>query len=270
MRDIFYDKRVAITVSILLFFILCAVFAPFLTSFDIDASDIVERLCKPSYEHWLGCDLNGADVWTALLYGARVSLYVGAVAVVCSMGVGVSLGLIAGFFGGWIESIIMRAVDLVMAFPGILLALALASVLGPNVHNVILAITLTGWTSSARVVRAMVLSLKEREYVLACRALGGSNFRIITRHIFPQLTSILFIQVTFSLSGAILVESTLSFLGLGVNSNTPTWGALINQGRTVLQDAPHLSLAPGIALFIFILCLNILGDALRDYFDFQS
>lgn len=270
MFNIFYDKRIFVTTSVLMVFVLCALFAPLLTSFPVDASDIVERLCRPNLEHWLGCDLNGADVWTALLYGARISLYVGAAAVVCSMTLGVSLGLIAGFFGGWVESFIMRCVDLVIAFPGILLALALASVLGPNVHNVILAITLTGWTSSARVVRAMVLSLKEREYVLACRALGGSNFRIITRHIFPQLTSVLLIQVTFSLSGAILVESTLSFLGLGVNSNTPTWGALINQGRTVLEDAPHLSLAPGIALFLFILCLNILGDALRDHFDLQN
>ena len=264
------DKRIAIAASVIGTIVICALCAPYLTSYDVDASDIVERLCKPNREHWLGCDLNGADVWTAILFGARISLYVGSAAVLCSMGVGVTLGLIAGYFGGIIESMIMRAVDLVMAFPGILLALALAAVLGPNVHNVILAITLTGWTSSTRVVRAMVLSLKEREYVLACRALGGSNFRIITRHILPQLTSILLIQVTFSLSGAILVEATLSFLGLGVNSNTPTWGSLINQGRTVLQDAPHLSLAPGIALFIFILSLNILGDALRDRFDNQN
>lgn len=246
---------------------LCAALAPFFAPTAPDFVDLTLRLLPPGAGHPLGCDINGSDILTSLLYGARTSLYVGVLTVVLSLTLGVSIGLVSGYKGGWIDQLFMRTVELLMAFPGILLAMAIAAVLGPSVHNVVIAITATGWTSSARIMRGQVLSIRERDFVSAIKALGAGDVRILTRHILPSAWSPLVVHGTFSLSGVILVEASLSFLGLGAQGASPTWGALLNQGRTVLTEAPHVALAPGIALMLLILALNFLGDALRDLLD---
>jgi len=261
------DPRVIIAGCVLGFASITAVFAPWLAPFDPQDMDISLRLAPPSSAHWLGCDLNGGDVLTAMIYGARTSLYVGFLTVLLSLTIGVAVGLVAGYKRGAVDTIFMRLVDLLMAFPGILLAMALTALLGPSVHNVVLAIAATGWTSSARLVRGQVLSVAQRDFVVACRALGARDFRILFKHVFPATWSPLVVHATFSLSGVILIEASLSFLGLGAQDSAPSWGAILGQGRTVLMEAPHLSLAPGLAIMLIVLALNFLGDALRDTLD---
>ncbi len=261
------NPRIIFGASILLVAITISMLAPWLAPYPADAMDITKRLAPPSYEHWLGCDLNGADILTAIMYGGRTSLYIGFLTVCLTLSIGVLVGLVSGYWRGWIEHGLMRLVDILMAFPGILLAMALAALLGPNVHNVVLAIAATGWTSAARLVRGQVLTLREREYVTASRALGATDARIIFRHILPGTVSTLLIHATFSLSAVILIEASLSFLGLGAQDGPPSWGALLNQGRAALTEAPHLSLAPGAAIALIVLSLNFVGDALRDIFD---
>jgi peptide/nickel transport system permease protein len=248
-----------------------ALFAPWLAPSDPMDMDIALKLSPPSLEggpaHWLGYDLNGASLLTAMLYGARTSLVVAIATVFVSLSLGVMIGLIAGFRGGWWDMILMRLVDIIMAFPGILLAMALAALMGPSLSNVILAMAATGWTSSARLIRGQTLSIREREYVTAAYSLGARPWRILFLHVFPATLSPLLVHATFSLSGVIIIESSLSFLGLGAQDGFPSWGALLGQGRTVLQEAPFLSLIPGLAMASLVMSLNFLGDALRDILD---
>jgi peptide/nickel transport system permease protein len=180
------------------------------------------------------------------------------------------MGLWTGFLGGPLDFFVMRIVDILMAFPGILLALLLSSILGPNIHNVVFAIAATGWISTARIVRAQTLQVKSKEFVLSLHALGASSSRIVFKHILPNVVPTLLIQATFSLSGVIIIEAGLSFLGLGAPSTTPTWGALLNQGRSVLTEAPLLAIAPGFCIFLTVLSLNFLGDSIRDALDPKS
>jgi peptide/nickel transport system permease protein len=248
-----------------------AILAPWLAPTNPDDYDVVHRLSPPSlaqgWEGLLGWDLNGGSVLTSMLHGARTSLYISFLTVLLSMGVGTTLGLIAGFYRGWCDTLIMRLVDVLMAFPGILLAMALAAMLGPSLHNVVFAIAATGWTSTARLVRAETMSLREREYVVASRALGARTVRILWRHVFPATLPPLLVQASFSLSGVIIVEAGLSFLGLGAQDGAPSWGALLGQGRSVLTEAPYLSVIPGLSIALVVLCLNFMGDALRDLLD---
>lgn len=248
-------------------FIFLALLAPIIAPTTPDDMDIALRLAPPSSTSWLGRDVNGGDVLTAMLYGARTSLYIAFLTVFLSVTVGTVIGLIAGFKRGWVDTLLMRTVDLLMAFPGILLAMALAAVMGPSLHNVVIAISATGWTSSARLIRGQTLSLTEREYVVASKALGAMDGRLIWRHIFPATLSPLIVHATFSLSGVIIVEASLSFLGLGAQDGAPSWGAMLGQGRTVLTEAPHLSIVPGLAIALLVLALNFTGDALRDVLD---
>ncbi len=247
-----------------------AVLAPWLAPTAPDDMDLALRLRPPSFAaaaELLGRDLNGGSVLTSMLYGARTSLYISFLTVLLSVTIGASVGLIAGYKRGAYDMVLMRVVDLLMAFPGILLAMALAALMGPSRHNVILAIAATGWTSAARLIRGQVLSIREREFVQASQALGASDFRTITRHVFPSTLSPLLVHATFSLSGVILVEASLSFLGLGANDGAPSWGAILGQGRTVLTEAPFLSVVPGASIALLVLALNFLGDALRDLLD---
>lgn len=250
---------------------LLALFAPWLAPSDPLDMDIARKLSPPTLEggraNWLGYDLNGASLFTAMLYGARTSLVVAVATVLASLSLGVTVGLVAGFRGGWWDMILMRLVDIIMAFPGILLAMALAALMGPSLGNVILAMAATGWTSSARLIRGQTLSIREREYVTAAYSLGARSWRILFRHIFPATLSPLMVHATFSLSGVIIIESSLSFLGLGAQDGFPSWGALLGQGRTVLEEAPFLSLIPGLAMAALVISLNFLGDALRDILD---
>lgn len=262
------NPRVWFGAGVLGFNIFIALTASYISPFDpADMDDISRRLAPPSSENWFGNDLTGGDVLTSVIYGTRTSLYIGFVTVFLSMTLGVAVGLVAGYRGGYIDMILMRTVDLLMAFPGILLAMALAALMGPSLHNVVFAIAATGWTSSARLVRGQVLTLNEREYVTACKAMGASGWRIVLKHIFPGTLSPLVVLATFSLSGVIIIEASLSFLGLGAQDGSPSWGAILSQGRSQLVEAPHLSIAPGIAIFLLVLALNFLGDALRDALD---
>lgn len=259
--------RLLFALIILVLFFGSAVFGDFLIGVDPANIRLDLRLTPPSLAHPFGCDSLGRDVYSAIIMGSRITLYIAVLTVLLSTLLGVSLGLIAGFWGGMSDVIIMRLVDILMAFPGILLAMSLTSILGPSVHNIILAISITGWTGTARLVRGQVLSLRERDHVLAARSLGAGSIRMLVRHILPFLWTPLLVSSTFSLSGVIIVEASLSFLGLGANSSTPTWGSLLFQGRTVLTEAPFLSIIPGIMIALVVLAFNFLGDSLRDIFD---
>lgn len=253
------------TITVIL--VCTSIFAPWLAPTDPEDMDITLRLVPPNGDDWLGRDLNGGSVLTAMFYGGRTSLYISFITVFLSVTVGAGIGLIAGYKRGIIDSILMRIVDLLMAFPGILLAMALAAFMGPSLNNVIFAIAATGWTSSARLVRGQALSVREREFVTASKALGASDLRVIFKHVFPATLSPLVVQATFSLSGVIVIESSLSFLGLGAQDGAPSWGAMLSQGRNVLTEAPYLSMFPGIAIGLIVIALNFIGDALRDILD---
>lgn len=267
-QELLRNPRFIFGISIVSFFLLCGILAPVLSPHDLEEADFMDRLCKPSAEHWLGCDVFGADVLTIMLYGAQTSLYVGFLTVVLSLTVGISLGLVSGFFGGWIDTLVMRIVDIFMAFPGILLAMSLTALMGPSLSTIVFAIAATGWTSAARIVRGQVLSLREREFVLAARAIGAPKWSLMFRHILPQTWSPLIVHATFSLSGVIIIEAGLSYLGLGAQDGALTWGGLLGQGSEImLNKAPHITLVPGIAIFMLVIALNFIGDAMRDTFD---
>lgn len=263
----FANPRIWFGLTIVVVLVLVSLLAPWISPTDPGDMDIALRLQPPSRVDWLGRDLNGGSVLTAILYGGRTSLYISFITVFLSVTVGAGIGLIAGYKRGIIDSVLMRTVDLLMAFPGILLAMALAAFMGPSLSNVIFAIAATGWTSSARLVRGQALSVREREYVTAAKALGAGDLRIILKHVFPATLSPLVVQATFSLSAVIVIESSLSFLGLGAQDGAPSWGAMLSQGRTVLTEAPFLSVFPGIAIALIVIGLNFIGDALRDILD---
>jgi peptide/nickel transport system permease protein len=235
--------------------------------YDPNLFSLEHRLEAPSLAHLFGCDQNGADVLSQVIFGARVSLSICFVVVTLTAVTGLILGSIAGWFGGLTEQCLMRTIDLLHAFPGFLLALALVAALGPSLTNLVAALCLTGWTGYARLVRGEVLHLKNRDHVLAAVALGAKPLRIVVRHIWPNLLSLLLIQASFGMAGVVISESGLSYLGLGAPPTTPTWGALINSGRRSLLEASHLSLFPGLALFTLVLALNLVGNGLRDWLD---
>ena len=246
---------------------LLGVFAPWLAPHDPARMSLRDRLEAPSRTHPLGLDENGADILSRLLYGARVSLTVAWCVTIVAASVGLIVGSIAGYAGGWLDLTVMRVVDMFYAFPSFLLALALVAMLGPSMRNLIFALCLTAWTGFARLVRGEVLHLKEREHVLNARALGAGPARIVVRHVWPNLLGLVLVQCTFSMAGTVIAESGLSFLGLGVSPATPTWGALLNSGRRVLSEAPHVSFAPGFAIVLLVLGFNLLGDGLREKLD---
>ncbi|RLB05770.1 MAG: ABC transporter permease [Deltaproteobacteria bacterium] len=250
----------AVIIAILM---VTAILAPFLAPFDPMAIDLAGELEGPSMGHPLGQDKLGRDILSQIIYGSRTSLLVGFVVVGVSLVLGVTLGALAGYFGGFLDTILMRVVDILLAFPGILLAIALAGILGPSMKNIILALCILGWVGYARLVRAQVLAEKNREYVLAAKALGGSHSRIILRHILPNVFAPVIVEATFGLAGVILAESSLSFLGLGPQ-DVPTWGRLLNEGAQYLLFAPHVATFPGIAIMLTVLGFNFLGDGLRN------
>jgi peptide/nickel transport system permease protein len=244
--------------------VLTAAVGPWLVRFDPSAQELALRLEGPSRLHWFGLDELGRDILSRVISGARVSLFVGLVVVSVSASIGAALGSIAGYYGGIVDEAISRFIDILLAFPGLLLAIALVAVLGPSLLNVVLALSSIGWVGYARLVRAQVLQAREFEYVLAARALGAPAPRILFRHILPAALPALTVQATLGMGGAILSEAALSFLGLGVQPPTPSWGAMINFGRAHVLDAPHLTVFPGIAIAVVVLGLNLLGDSLRD------
>ena len=247
--------------------VLAAVFGPLLVPYDPAAQELALRLEGPTGLHWFGLDELGRDIFARVLAGARISLLVGIVVVGVSSAIGIALGSIAGYFGGRIDELISRIVDILLAFPGLLLAIALVAVLGPSLTNVVLALSLIGWVGYARLVRGQVLRAREFDFVQAARALGATTPRILARHIIPTTLPAVSVQATLGMGGAILAEAALSFLGLGVQPPTPSWGTMLNYGRGHLLDAPHLTVFPGLAIAILVLGFNFLGDGLRDLLD---
>jgi peptide/nickel transport system permease protein len=250
--------------AILLLLTAAALFAPVVAPYDPLGQNLDQDLIPRSSEHWLGTDKLGRDILSRIIYGGRISLLVGSTTVALSLAIGIVIGSLSGYFGGWIDQMLMRLVDILMAFPGILLAIAFTAVLGPGLDHVILALCLIGWTGYARLVRGEILSLRERDFIQAARSLGCRPKRIILRHLLPNLLPPLLIQSTFGLAAAIVAEGSLSFLGLGVEPPTPSWGAMLNDGRQFLLVAPHLTTYPGLALMITVLALNLVGDALQE------
>jgi peptide/nickel transport system permease protein len=246
---------------------LAAFVTPWLPLADPLRQDLAGEFARASWAHPLGQGENGVDLLAQVLWGARISLGIGVGSVMISALIGLVLGSLAGFQRGWVDMVIMRIVDTIYAFPGILLVVGLSAVLGPSLRNVFLVLVLTSWAGYARLARGLSLALREREHVQAARALGASLPRILVRHVWPNLLPSLLVQMTFGLGSAILTESSLSFLGLGAPAGTPTWGQLLNQSREVITTAVHVALVPGGLLVATILGLNLLGDGLRDLLD---
>ena len=247
--------------------IVAAVAGPALTPYSPASQALPHRLEAPSAAHPLGLDELGRDILSRLLSGARISLLVGLAVVSVSSLIGMALGSAAGYFGGVVDDVISRTIDVLMAFPGILLAIALVAVLGPSLTNVVLALSVIGWVGYARLVRGQALRTRELDYVQAARALGASGPRIVLRHVLPTAIPAVIVQSTLGMAAAIIAEASLSFLGLGVQPPTPSWGTMLDAGRAHLFDAPHLTIFPGIAIATLVLGFNFLGDGLRDRFD---
>jgi peptide/nickel transport system permease protein len=244
-----------------------AVLGPSLTPYDPTSQTLSQRLEPPSRAHPFGMDELGRDILSRLVSGARISLIVGLAVVSVSSLIGMMFGSIAGYFGGAVDDVISRVIDVLMAFPGILLAIALVAVLGPSLTNVILALCVIGWVGYARLVRGQALRAREFEYVQAARAMGAGPARIVVRHVLPAAFPSVIVQATLGMAGAIIAEASLSFLGLGVQPPTPSWGTMLDAGRSHLFDAPHLTIFPGMAIAVLVLGFNFLGDGLRDRID---
>ena len=252
---------------IVLVTVVAAIAGPLLSPYDPSAQDLARRLEAPTLQHPFGLDELGRDILARILAGARISLLVGLAVVSVSSLIGMTLGSIAGYFGGSLDDLISRTIDILMAFPGILLAIALVAVLGPSLTNVVLALSVIGWVGYARLVRGQALRAREFEYVQAARALGAGPARIVARHVLPTAFPAVIVQATLGMAGAIIAEASLSFLGLGVQPPTPSWGTMLDAGRSHLFDAPHLTIFPGLAIAMLVLGFNFLGDGLRDRID---
>ena len=258
----------AVGMVLLLVFTICAVFAPWLAPQDPAQLDLTGRLMGPSWAHWFGTDELGRDILSRTLFGARISLLVAVSVVGLSLALGLVAGGLAGFYGGWPDTVVnIYVTNAFMALPGILLAIAFVAFMGPGLGNVILALAISGWVAYARLVRAQVMAVKEREFVEAARALGASTLRIMGRHILPNILQPLIVQAAIGMAGAVLAEATLSFLGLGVPPPTASWGSMLNDARSHLFDSPHLVFFPAIAVMLCVLSFNFIGDALRDWMD---
>ena len=258
----------AVGVLLLAVFVLAGLTAPWVAPQNPAAIDLLHRLQGPSAAHWAGTDELGRDILSRLLWGARLSLTVSVSVVAVSLALGLAVGGLAGYLGGWIDIVLTTvAMNTFLALPGILLAIALAAFLGPGFANLVLALAIGGWAGYARLVRAQVMSVRDREYVDAARALGASGMRIFFRHILPNILQPILVQASIGMAGVILAEATLSFLGLGIPAPAPSWGAMLNDARSHLFDSPHLVLFPAGAVAGAVLGFNFLGDALRDQLD---
>lgn len=255
----------------MIIFTVFAIFAPWIAPQDPGRIDLPARLQPPSAAHFFGTDELGRDILSRVIYGARISMLVGSSVVAGSLFLGLIFGSIAGYYGGYTDRffnvIVMNAF---LSFPGILIAIAFVAFLGPGIFNLILALCIGGWVGYARLVRAQVLAVKEREFVEAARALGATDWRILKKHILPNIIQPVIVQAAIGMAGAVLAEATMSFLGLGIPPPTASWGSMLNDGRAHLFDAPHLVLFPAAAVMLAVLSFNFIGDALRDYMDPRS
>jgi peptide/nickel transport system permease protein len=266
-----HNLLATVGVILVILLVILALFAPWIAPQDPAAIDLPNRLSSASHSHWLGTDELGRDILSRVVYGARISMFVGSCIVLTSLVLGLIVGSIAGYYGGWIDQffnvVVMNAF---LSFPGILIAIAFVAFRGPGIGNLVVALSISGWVGYARLVRGQVLAAREREFVEAARAIGASDLRIITRHILPNIIQPVVVQSAIGMAGAILAEATMSFLGLGVPPPTASWGSMLNDGRAHLFDAPHLVLFPALAVMLAVLSFNFIGDALRDYLDPRS
>ena len=266
-----HNPLAAIGVVMVVLFTMGAIFAPWIAPQNPAHIDLAARLAGPSAAHWFGTDELGRDILSRIIYGARISMLVGSSVVAASLLVGLIIGCIAGYYGGRVDRFVnVIVMNAFMSFPGILLAIAFVAFLGPGIFNLILALSIGGWVGYARLVRGQVLAAREREFVEAARALGASDWRIVTRHILPSIIQPVIVQAAIGMAGAVLAEATMSFLGLGVPPPVASWGSMLNDGRSHLFDAPHLVLFPALAVMLAVLSFNFIGDALRDYLDPRS
>lgn len=261
------NKTAVVGLVIVLFFVLLALLAPLITPYDYTAQVLSERLQSPSAEHWFGTDDLGRDIFTRTIYGARISLWVGLLSVVGSIVIGTLLGLVAGFYGKWIDMIISRFFDILLAFPGILLAIAIVAILGPSLQNALYAIAIVNIPTYGRLVRARVLSLRQEEFVTAARAIGVGDSRILLRHILPNSLTPIIVQGTLGVATAIIEAAGLGFLGLGAQPPDPEWGKMLSDSRQFIQTAPWTVIFPGLCILLTSLGFNLMGDGLRDTFD---
>lgn len=258
----------ALGLALLGVFVVCAVFAPWLAPQDPAQLDLAGRLGGPSGAHWFGTDELGRDILSRTLYGARISLMVAVSVVGLSLALGLVAGSIAGYYGGMVDIVVnVYVMNAFLALPGILLAIAFVAFLGPGLGNLILALAISGWVGYARLVRAQVMAVKDKEFVEAARALGASDLRVICRHVLPNIVQPLIVQAAIGMAGAVLAEATLSFLGLGIPPPAASWGSMLNDARSHLFDSPHLVFFPAMAVMLCVLSFNFIGDALRDFMD---
>jgi peptide/nickel transport system permease protein len=253
--------------AILFLIILAAIFAPLLAPYGPTQVDVLHFRQAPTLSHPFGTDELGRDILSRVIYGARVSLGVGLISIALALVIGTALGLVAGYFGGWIDNATMRVMDALLSFPALILALAIAAAIGAGLTGATIAIAVVSVPIFARLTRGQVLSVRTTDFVIATQALGASHTRILLRHILPNIVAPLIVQTSLSIALAILAEASLSFLGLGVQPPTPSWGSMVNAGRQYLADAPWLVFAPGLSIFVTVMALNFLGDALRDALD---
>lgn len=261
------NKMAVLGFAIIAVMIIVAVFAPLIATQVPSEQNLAIRFQAPSGEHFFGTDNFGRDIFSNVVYGARISLFIGFLATILSVIFGTIIGAVAGFFGGGVDNVLMRLVDIILSIPSLILAIAISTVLGTGIRNLILAVSLSGITNYARIVRASVLSVKEQEYVEAAKIGGASNFRLIFRHILPNCLGPIIVQATLGVGTSILQAASLSFIGLGVQPPTPEWGGMLSQGRSYIQDYPHMTIFPGLAIALTIFSLNLFGDGLRDALD---
>ena len=266
-RKMKQNKLAMAGLYLIIFFMITSIVGPFLTSMDPTSTEVQNRLQTPSADHWFGTDHQGRDIFTRIIHGMWITLGIGFSSVIMGMIVGVFIGVIAGYYGKRIDAVLMRIMDVFLAFPGILLALGIVAILGGSIFNVVIAIAIFSVPVFARIVRGSTLAVKKLEYIDAVRALGASDSRIIIRHILPNILSPIIVQATLFIATAVLTASGLSFLGLGAQPPTPEWGAMLAAGRNYMWDYPHIALFPGLAIVSVVLAFNLLGDGLRDALD---
>ncbi|ULO07339.1 ABC transporter permease [Paenibacillus sp. 19GGS1-52] len=265
-NELFTNRLGVAALIILIVFSLCAIFA-FLSGYDPNEMNVMARLTSPGAGHWFGTDDYGRDYFARALYGGRVSLLVGFASMIIATGIGVIVGVISGYYGGWLDNLLMRLLDVVMSIPSFLILLLLSVYLKPSVSNIIIIIALLMWMNIARVIRAETMTIKEREYVLYAKASGQSSSGIIGRHILPGLVPVIIVGATNNIASAIMMESSLSFLGFGVQPPNATWGSMLNNAQGYIAQAPYLALFPGLLILLTVLSFNVLGDILRVGFE---
>ncbi|MBN2899849.1 MAG: ABC transporter permease [Clostridia bacterium] len=261
------NKMAMFGLAIIIVLFLTAIFADFIAPFSYDEQDLLNMFQTPSAAHWFGTDEFGRDIFSRVVYGSRISLEVGFIAVGISLITGGLIGAIAGFYGGRLENLLMRAMDILLAIPEILLAIAIVAALGPSISNLMIAVGISSIPGYARLVRASVLTIREQEFIEAAKAAGSSDLRIIFKHILPNCMAPIIVQATIGVAIAILTAAGLSFIGLGIQPPTPEWGSMLSGGRSYIRDYPHMTLYPGLAIMVTIFALNLLGDGLRDALD---